>query len=1044
MTVGLRASRLDAPAAVAAWLVAAGAAFGGTAPADKDLAAPIVETSGVRSGLCVHVGCTDGKLAAALGQSGRFVVHALSAEPASVEKARGQIRSLGLYGRVSAGRAALAKLPYADHLVNLLVVDDLPRAMGDGLSLPEVRRVLAPRGVALLGGGALPAEALRDRLAKAGLQAPEIIRRGRLWARWVKPRPAEMGDWPCFDYGPEGNPVSGDLLVGPATSLRWRDAVWSRHTVSLLTGWVTANGRMFHCRRKLLSDGHRVRYTLEARDAHNGLPLWSRPMAGPLGGTYGDRNVLAAGDRLYLPLKRRGPLAALDAATGKTLQTYAGTAGADCVVLAGGRLFGSSWRQSWAIDPASGRKLWANPKVGGPMVFAEGQLLFGSAYPRKLTSLDPATGAVRWQNARGGTNRYNSPLVYRGTLVLVKPVAGRTPRYGLYMEGFSAADGRELWTFRPKQIWRRGGCYRGEVFAAGGLIWAHVDVEANPAAGNAGKRPAAWVGLDPATGKVARRFDDASSDPNVARMLANGIHRCNAGRATVKGYLFGTCEFFDWKTGRYHTSSVTRAPCGVGAGMMPANGLVYVPPPTCTCRAFIRRGGFLALAHRPGGVRRPPGRRLQAGPAFGAEAGAPPAGAGQWPCYRHDPARSGSTEAPVPPELRPLWQAEVGRGLTAPVIAAGLVVAAAGEVHRVVALDAATGRHRWAYTAGGRIDSPPTVCGGRVLFGCRDGWVYCLRAGDGELAWRFPAAPTDELIVADGQLESPWPVHGSVLVFGGVAYAAAGRHSGLDGGVTVWALRPADGAVVWTRQLEKLPGPLGKADGPVALLTSDGKAVCMGRHSFDPKTGQPPEGRAGRRMRFGASGFLDHNWSQFSNTKGRLRWTDGRAAGELLASGLRRTCGVNALRPGNYRGYGPQAGMGHYRLFGKTRRADAGWSVQVPLQMRAMVLAGETVFVAGRVEPDLSEARKVKNPNRRAALIDAMSDEKLLPRAAELWAFSAGDGTRLSALKLDAAPVFDGLAAAAGRLYLAGLDGQLRCFGAKQSPVRRPTGATRR
>ena len=57
------------------------------------------------------------------------------------------------------------------------------------------------------------------------------------------------------------------------------------------------------------------------------------------------------------------------------------------------------------------------------------------------------------------------------------------------------------------------------------------------------------------------------------------------------------------------------------------------------------------------------------------------------------------------------------------------------------------GRKVWEYAAGGRIDSPPTIYQGLVLFGCRDGWVYCLRMSDGAVAWRFRAAPRDRLVV---------------------------------------------------------------------------------------------------------------------------------------------------------------------------------------------------------------------------------------------------------------------------------------------------------
>ena len=42
--------------------------------------------------------------------------------------------------------------------------------------------------------------------------------------------------------------------------------------------------------------------------------------------------------------------------------------------------------------------------------------------------------------------------------------------------------------------------------------------------------------------------------------------------------------------------------------------------------------------------------------------------------------------------------------------------------------------------------------------------------------------------MAYGQLESPWPVHGSVLVQDGVVFCAAGRSSYLDGGLVLYRL----------------------------------------------------------------------------------------------------------------------------------------------------------------------------------------------------------------------------------------------------------------
>lgn len=54
--------------------------------------------------------------------------------------------------------------------------------------------------------------------------------------------------------------------------------------------------------------------------------------------------------------------------------------------------------------------------------------------------------------------------------------------------------------------------------------------------------------------------------------------------------------------------------------------------------------------------------------------------------------------------------------------------------------------------------------------------------------------------MAYGQLESAWPVHGSVLVKDGVAFLAAGRHSDADGGMYVFALEPRTGKVIWRKR----------------------------------------------------------------------------------------------------------------------------------------------------------------------------------------------------------------------------------------------------
>ncbi len=76
----------------------------------------------------------------------------------------------------------------------------------------------------------------------------------------------------------------------------------------------------------------------------------------------------------------------------------------------------------------------------------------------------------------------------------------------------------------------------------------------------------------------------------------------------------------------------------------------------------------------------------------------------------------------------------------------------------------------------------------------------------GGLSTAAPRAPVEEQIIAYGQLESPWPVPGSVLVSDGVAYFAAGRQSlARRREILVFAADPATGKLAWVERLNSVP-----------------------------------------------------------------------------------------------------------------------------------------------------------------------------------------------------------------------------------------------
>ena len=104
----------------------------------------ILAQSGFHGGLIVHAGCRDAALAVSLAKAPNTLVHGLVPGGDGLEEIRSQIRDAGLYGQVSAMSWKGPFLPYADGMVNLLLVLD----ENIELETAEIDRVLAPLGVA--------------------------------------------------------------------------------------------------------------------------------------------------------------------------------------------------------------------------------------------------------------------------------------------------------------------------------------------------------------------------------------------------------------------------------------------------------------------------------------------------------------------------------------------------------------------------------------------------------------------------------------------------------------------------------------------------------------------------------------------------------------------------------------------------------------------------------------------------------------------------------------------------------------------------------
>ena len=831
--------------------------FSQGSPAEE--ARSILEKSGIKGGFIVHLNCGDGTLTEAFKPNESYLVQGLDPDIEEVNKARKYIASRGNYGPVSVVQYAGTRLPYKSNLVNMIVAEDLGK-----ISKEEAMRVLAPNGV----------------LMTKGITG---------WKKTVKPLSDALDEWNQYLYDAGNNPVSADTEIGPVREYQWIGSPrWGRHhdTTSSMSAMVSANGRIFY----INDEGSKASIQLPAenylfaRDAYNGTILWKKSIpdwfnhlytlkAGP---TYLPRRLVAVGDRVYVTLGIDAALSELDAATGKVLRTFPGTKETSEILFSDNTLFlviGKPEKQdiekyvptqtyvwnnmyaanseyAWsklpekimAVDISSGNVLWTEETPICPMSLSADSKAVYYYNGDKIISLLRDTGEKRWesqeQNSKQANTGYVPRMIVNDGIVLfssgTRQGTGGTGQRMMMMGGgtilgYNAETGERIWSHAQPSS---GHFSPEDVFVIDGVVW--VGDTANM------QSSGTYTGLDLHTG------DEVASIKGYTDIYF--FHqRCYISKATKKyllpsrtGIEFVSLEDKDWDINHY-----TRGGCYYG--IMPSNGLIYTPPNACTCYVEAKLEGLNAL--RPAGNMKEQieaaakENRLEKGPAYNAAISGK-AGTDDWPTFRHDTARSSASKTKVPSQVEQKWQVKLGGKLSSPVVAGNQVFVSQVDAHTVYSINASTGKEQWKYTAGGRVDSPPTFYKGRVIFGSTDGYVYSLNAADGALIWRFRAAPMDLRMIAYEQVESVWPVHGSVLIQNDILYCVAGRSVFMDGGMRFLRLNPITGEKISESVMNEIDPETGKnlqtdvvrLNMPVGLsdiLSSDGKNVYMRSQQFD-------------------------------------------------------------------------------------------------------------------------------------------------------------------------------------------------------------------
>jgi len=788
-------------------------------------------------GLVVQLGAEDAKLPAALSRTGAHLVHVLETDAARVVAAQKELSASGFYGLVSVEHVAgLRRLPYTENLVNHMIVS---RA---GAPAREIFRVLTPGGTL-----AVTREGITNQAELESAGFASIVETGTaLTAR--KPWPVEVDEWSHSRHAANGNAVSRDTAVGPPARVRWVAGATEE-----VEGVVTADGRNFYG-------------AVLARDSFNGLRLWHRDLGKaernivvfrlPRLGANQARPVASA---RYVIAVEQGRLVALDALTGELVRIFAEISQPRELLLCGQTVIACDAKVVAAFDVGSAKLLWRQESAGIRNLVANAETVAyirqgpNGASEDEAVALNTGSGDVKWTGAEYPWIKKVARAVLYGDFLAFEVSSLNNDDAGNALYIVDATTGELKWekAYPPGMNHNR----QARAMFIDDDLWILHGGKVNTAdEPNLKHLPLQVQALEPATGQTRLSYPA-------------GLTHCFPPVATTNFILSGVMDFTDLKTGELTVNPITKANCSREYGWVPANGLIYTTPKHCTCWPILR--GYVALAPL-GSDKNAPARRplekirfaLEKGPAYGQVSNPEPQASDSvdWPLYRHDRWRSSSTTSAGPEKLSTLWSCplvpaaalpdgpivhdwrenEFVKGpVTAPTVAGTLAFVARPDAHEVVAIDVGSGKVRWRFTANGRVDTPPTIYRGLCLFGTHAGSVYALRADSGRTVWHFRAAPSSERIVAYGQVESPWPVPGTVLIINDVAYFAAGRQPFADGGIFIFAVDPMSGRQHWVHRLDTIPQEGYYENSalefdPIDILHQEGDGIALSRWIISP------------------------------------------------------------------------------------------------------------------------------------------------------------------------------------------------------------------
>ncbi len=900
----------------------------GRAAAGEDAAA-LLENTGVKGGLCLVVGAKDTALAAALAGRSALYVQAVQPDAKLAAQWGAEFAKQECQDREKLGvrNAAFDPEHYGADLFNLVVVEDAA-ALGQA-KLAGLCRILVPGGFAAFRSAP---EGFAAEGRALGMSTEAIGAYAAVFRKPIKPV-----EWKL--------PLETKWQAGPRSQIACG-----------YNGICAGGAKLFYLEQMERNEGdlNDSAATLFARDAYNGRTLWTWELPGRYGQHERVGLVATSKGRLFAKTWT-GQVLCLDGDTGKTLfEVAANVHRENRIWLLNDDLLSI---HGDVRSTETGKPLWKYPIhryqplpgtiIGENIYFCDGTTIFG----KKL-----ASGADLWKVPATTLPQAVGPgALSRADNHLLVRMAGSKEEMAIAL--LDSATGKLLWTY----TWRvRVGTE--QYFSASNARFTTVDGKLllyyrhNQPSSYADEVVA--TKLDLATGK-AELEDKTNRD-------AGDYHGC-----FPELYLGDYIAYYDlWINKRSLETTRLRMPHpACFFGMSTAYGLVYNFP--------SRKSGPIS-AVGPAEAAAEAGQGSANLRRFGSVGSSQETGPGDWPMFRGAPGGGNATQAKLGKDLAKAWEAQVGgggesfgvmssqrTGLSQAVLAYGLAVVSDIGGQRIVALNAADGKPKWAFHVGSRVDYPPTLHKGLCLFAARDGWVYCLDAATGQLVYKLLAAPRERYIGGRETLESRWPLASDVLIVGGVAYVSGGAGGGL-------AFKPETGEIVEAKDAGAIALGVKPVPGGRDLhLSYD---VLLKGNSI-PRTNED-NWEGFRRGRFGSK--LDARVLVFDDTLNVAY--QFRPAGEGWANKGTLTLKAIADNP-----------------------AKPVWaSDPIELVVDDMVLTPQYVYCVGHYQ-------RVK-------------------KAPELWVLSREDGKVAKTFTVEGFPAFLGMSAAGSRLFISTREGKLICY----------------